>query len=928
MVQSLDIKIKTKTDTKEAKDLKTLLDGMKDVEVNIKTDVDDKDIKSTKKEVDDLKGEQVDIDANVDDSEIQTAQSEIDDMNGEKVAVDIDVDDSQLKSARVTIDDMNGEKIAIDLDVDTSQLDEAERKVSSVSSTGTSGLNNIGSSVNGIVGMMAGKSIWDTIYGTSKKAETNKILLKNMADTSVAYENLYSTIDKTTDSSLISMQQLIPALNGIKSATGSTGETINSITPGVASFGQYVYALTGSSAKAEQAMFDLSKGIKGAYASLDQYGITEDALMRTGLWNGKEDDVQGYIAAVNKVTGSTDELMSSTQGLEALMGKAYSRAGKNLGQYVLPEVQKLLNGFLDLDSKTNGWLSTITLGAGGVISGLQTAGVAISQVAQGYRDVKGAYDWAFGEDGKLSGIRDKLSSIKDAASNVGSKIKSIGSSITSIDYAGKFNGLKNSLTSIASSARTAAASFASTLKNALVGVASAAKSAAVSLAKAGVEALKAGANALRSAAMWAVEKAQKLASAIASKVAAAAQWLLNAAMSANPIMLVVIAIIALIGILWYLYNTNEGVRNAIDGFAQALMGIAQTIYGTLVGAFEWLSGAWQNTVNFFTNGANTINDSVNGALTWLTEGLQWLADTITGSVMGAVQWLTDGLQWLSDLISGSLMVAVQWLTDQFTWLSDTWNTVVNLFMTYAPLVAQVLFVMATGGVGAIVLLIANFMGMPNQVGQALQNVINRVAGFVGDIVGRLGNGARQAVSNFVSGIAALPGRVYSELQKTLDRVMEWGGQIVSRLGSIAQQAWQAFVSGLGIGSPGYIQILTLKELDDTGKRIPTVAGRIVDNLGKMAGEAVDAWGTPKFDTLFDMEGAGEFNIDKITGNNTNSNVTNLLGKIIEILSALNGNGDMIFNLYGDMDNEDRMEKFLDAVRRDLNWDNDTAGRTV
>lgn len=137
------------------------------------------------------------------------------------------------------------------------------------------------------------------------------------------------------------MQQVIPALNAFKAATAANEQQLNATAPGVAQFGSFVYAMTGSAAKAETAMFDLSKGIKGAYASLDQYGITEDALMRTGLWTGKTDDVEGYIAAVNQVTGSTDELMGTFTGLQATVGKIFSIAGKQLGQDVLPVLKKI-----------------------------------------------------------------------------------------------------------------------------------------------------------------------------------------------------------------------------------------------------------------------------------------------------------------------------------------------------------------------------------------------------------------------------------------------------------------------------------------------------------------------------------------------------------------------------------------------------------
>ena len=356
---SFKIKVETETDFQKVKDLRKELDEMKEQKISIKTDADDSQLKNVKKEVDDLNGEKAEIDVDADDSQIKSVRKEVDDLNGEKVQVDVDVDDSQVKAVKKEISDM-GDNLS-------------------------NSLGSTSSAVTGAIAGMAGKSIWDTIYDTSKRAETNKILLKNMADQSVAYDTLYNTIDSTTDQSLISMQQLIPALNGIKAATGSNAQTINEVTPKVAEFGQYVYALSGSSAKAETAMFDLSKGIKGAFASLDQYGITEDALMRTGLWTGKEDDVVGYMNAVEAVTGSTEELMGTTQGLEALMGKAFSRGGKRIGEDLLPMVKQAITGFMQLDTQTDGWLSTMMLVGGGALTAFTTFLSTAGQVINGIK---------------------------------------------------------------------------------------------------------------------------------------------------------------------------------------------------------------------------------------------------------------------------------------------------------------------------------------------------------------------------------------------------------------------------------------------------------------------------------------------------------------------------------------------------------------
>ena len=413
---------------------------------------------------------------------------------------------------------------------------------------------------------------------------------------------------------------------------------------------------------------------------------------------------------------------------------------------------------------------------------------------------------------------------------------------------------------------------------------------------------------------------------------------------ANPIVLLVIILAVVVASIIYLYYTNEEFRNSVNGLIDTFKAFAGAIYSDVMGAIEWLQGAWQNTVDWFTNGANAINDGVMGAFNWLRDGIvgtftniydtimgtwqaivDWLtngANTINDTVTPAIQWLTEGFQWLSDLITGTVSGAIQWLTDQFQWLSDIWNQVSNAFTTYAPLIAQVLFVMATGGVGAIVLLVANFMGMPNQIGGALQSVITRVASFVSSIVSRLGNGARQAVSNFASGISNLGQALRDELQGMLNDAANFVGQIGQIMWNAAVNAWNNFLSGLDRHSPGKMMREFKAEIGgilQTGEDAEKPLGESMMRLGQNA--------TRSFNTAFNNEFTTP-NID-VSANNNQSNIEGLLNRIIEALNNIGtGEGDITFNLYGDMDKESRMQEFLEYVRKYLEWKNDTAGRTV
>lgn len=246
----------------------------------------------------------------------------------------------------------------------------------------SSGLDSMVSKLNG------GKTAMDNIFGTSSKAETNRVLLKMMSSTSEAASKLNQHVDDVTNSSLVSMQSLIPAMNAFKTATGATDQQIYDATEAMAGFGAKVLAQTGSTELAESAMMDLSNGIKGACASLDQYGITVDALKSTGLWDGDENNIEGYMAAVQQLTGDTKELMETNEGLDKQLEKQFSSAGKKLGNEFLPGIKDAKRALIDLNKATGGGLFASMLGATAVVDTASTWGQAISNMDNGVKSLQ------------------------------------------------------------------------------------------------------------------------------------------------------------------------------------------------------------------------------------------------------------------------------------------------------------------------------------------------------------------------------------------------------------------------------------------------------------------------------------------------------------------------------------------------------------
>lgn len=101
-----------------------------------------------------------------------------------------------------------------------------------------------------------------------------------------------------------------------------------------------------------------------------------------------------------------------------------------------------------------------------------------------------------------------------------------------------------------------------------------------------------GAVAALSAGVIAVNAAFKVYSAV-TKVITAAQWAWNAALAANPITLIVLGVVALIGVLAAAYVKFDGFRMVVN-----------KVINFVIGAFEMLVNSWITAINFIVSGIN------------------------------------------------------------------------------------------------------------------------------------------------------------------------------------------------------------------------------------------------------------------------------------------------------------------------------------
>jgi len=162
-------------------------------------------------------------------------------------------------------------------------------------------------------------------------------------------------------------------------------------------------------------------------------------------------------------------------------------------------------------------------------------------------------------------------------------------------------------------------------------------------------------------------KVAMLASAIAIKVVTAAQWLWNAAMSANPIGLIILAIAALIAIIILVVKNWDWVKEK----ALELWNKLKEIWGNIVGFFK---EGWDKITGFFKEG-----------MTWILNAVKdiWnkIVDVFKNIWNIAVGWGKDIILGLWEGIKG----LATWIWDKITgFFSNIWKGIKGIFGIGSP----------------------------------------------------------------------------------------------------------------------------------------------------------------------------------------------------------------------------------------------------
>lgn len=342
------------------------------------------------------------------------------------------------------------------------------------------------------------------------------------------------------------------------------------------------------------------------------------------------------------------------------------------------------------------------------------------------------------------------------------------------------------------------------------------------------------------------QKAAHLAVAAATRIAAAAQWLWDAAMDANPIGLIVIALAALAAAIYLAYRYIGPFRDAMDALGR---GIASGF----TAALDWIKALPGNIVGLLGSFGSLLVDAGKALLHGLMEGIEWGIALLIVQVIGlpvlivtrliplAVQFVPIGARWIASLVIGLVQAIPRLLAFFITLPSRLIGAIGDASLWLLQVGFRMMVGFYTGEVRGFVL-IFNFL---RSLGARLITAVGDAGRWLWDAgIAAMKGLAEALVRGFLTVVGVLRS-LPSLILATLLGARTW-------LRDTGAQAIQGLVDGIDFGSvirlfarlPGEI----IQAVGDIGQKFEDVGRSIVEGIARGIASA----GGVVWDTLKDI----------------------------------------------------------------------------
>jgi phage-related protein len=654
-------------------------------------------------------------------------------------------------------------------------------------------------------------------------------------------------------------------------------------------------------------------GTKATAAGFTALGLDAD-VMAQKLAAGGPSAQKATSEIIQALSGMSDPIAQEAAGV-ALFGTRY----EELGPKAIAALDPATAGLTDYEGAAKKAGDTLNDNTASSVEGFKRkasemasnlAAKAIphlEKLGRGFAGLPGPAQAAIAGLGGLAVAAGPISNTVDGVKNLATHAKSLGSSMVSVGT--KMGSAASKATTLATNLGRTAASGA---KSAIVGIGNAAKTAgaaalsgAKSLGTWALASAKSAASAIASAAAIVGQKVAMIAGKVATGVATAAQWLWNAALTANPIGLVIAAIVGIVAALVLAYNKVGWFRAIVDTAFRFIGNVVQTVVGfisrnwkTLLailtgpigiavrlitahwskikagfGAVKsFIVGAISAIGNYFKTRWNAIAAVARAIITGLKAGWSAARNFVTSmvarivsTVVGIKNRVLSSLRAVFRPLTSAATTARNFVTSMVARIVSTVVGIKNRVLSSLRAVFRPLTSAATTARNFVTSMVARIVS-------TVVGIKNRVTGSLGRVFDTLKSGATKAkdwvdgkvsaLVNLITGIPRRIGNMASAISEpfkwAFSRIAQFWNNTAGKL-SFTAPSWVPGIGGKGFSMPNLPTYHTGGEvLGPKGQEVPimALAGERVLSLKETA--AYDA-GRPSgrggTDPIYQLRGA-------------------------------------------------------------------------
>jgi len=334
------------------------------------------------------------------------------------------------------------------------------------------------------------------------------------------------------------------------------------------------------------------------------------------------------------------------------------------------------------------------------------------------------------------------------------------------------------------------------------------------------------------------------------KIVTGAFWAFNAALLANPIILIIVAIIAIVAALIWFFTQTELGREIWANFTQFLteawnniVNVAITVWTAVA---DFFSELWTNIVSFFEGAIDWI---VNAFFTWHPLGIiianwegivQFFVDLWNNIINGIASFVIGVITFFQELpgkigaffaaLPGMIGYALGLLLGTIvrffimiaTWLITNVPIFINSVITFfselpgkiGQFFADIWNNLIAWGVGIVqwamvtipqfvAFVIATIQALPGIIGQFFADIYNNIVTWLTDAWNNAISIAASIVSGIISFISQIPGQVANFFQQVVNNVVTFFTNAYNQAISIARNIFNGIRDAIN-GLPGLV----------------------------------------------------------------------------------------------------------------------------